>query len=426
MGPSNAAIAGAGSATNQSAPEPGSLFGVPLYGTQPRIIPDSGNSAIGETLSQSSQTTLPTTRLDQLDIVRGMKLNLQSDNTWTAGSLKTLTVSPWAPANMIAAIEFQLQAAYKTYRLTGALAAAFQAFRPMWGSTGVGTIDPDNFATFGSTVHVEGTATPENFIIDIPFAMNFDEYFDLTPEGAPANRYYDALVGVQYMAAQSRVIVPTITYAAGISTSDLYNSPVAAASGDTTSTYTGQVGGSAGVATMYRDAFWTGQNPASNPPEYAWMYTRDYFKQPTNGQAQSNALIQNTGVSVGQVLSLCTATWDPAADSAKGAPVGIDAIDHFEIVTGGTLQNRKLDPYMVIDRMRSLYGSDVATNLSDAGFFVFDFAKSECGNYFSNKDAINTYVTNGVQLTTVFKSGSTPGSTAATYVGVEALKLATS
>ena len=228
------------------------------------------------------------------------------------------------------------------------------------------------------------------------------------------------------MAAQSRVIVPTITFAPGISTNDLYNSPVSAASGDTTSTYTGGVGQSGKIASIYRDAFWTGQNPASNPPEYAWMYTRDYFKNPTNGQQQSNALIQNTGVSVGQVLSLCTMTWDPAGNSNKGAPVALSDIDHFELVTGGTLQNQKVDPYMVEDRMRSLYGSDVATNLIAAGIFVFDFAKSECGNYYSNADVINTYVVNGVSLNTIFKTDGTPGSNAATYVGVEALKLATS
>ncbi len=156
------------------------------------------------------------------------------------------------------------------------------------------------------------------------------------------------------------------------------------------------------------------------------MYARDYIRQPTQGQSSSDALIQNTGVSVGQVLSMCSATWDPDGASGLGAPVGIDDIDHFEIVTGGTLQNQKVDPYLVVDKMRALYGSDVATNLSEAGFFVFDFAKSECGNYYSNADVINTYVTNGVQLSTVFKSGSVPGTKAQTYIGLEMLKLATS
>lgn len=424
----NQAIAGTGQTTNSNAPAPGSLFGVPMYGTQPRLIPDSGNNSIGGTLSQGSSTTLPTTRLDQLDIVRGMKVNLQTTNTWTAGSLQTLTASPWFPGNTISNIRFQLQAAYNTFNLPGFMAAAMQAYRPMWGDSAVGTISPDNFAIFGQAPNLAGTATPENYIVDIPFAFKFDEYFDLTAEGAPVgpngqlSRYYDVICGVQYMAAQSRVVVPTITFAPGIASLDAFNSPVSKASADTTSTYTGSVS----VGKMYRDAWWTGQNPASNPPEYSWMYTRDYFKNPTNGQQQSLALIQNTGVSVGQVMSLCVATWDPAANGGIGAPVPFSSIDHFELVTGGTLQNLRVDPSMVVDRMRSLYGSTAATNLTNAGFAVFDFAKSECGSYYSNADCINTYLVNGVSINTYFKSGSVPSSTAATYVGLEALKLATS
>lgn len=417
------AIAGAGQATNQSAPAPGSLFGYPMYGTQPRVVVDNGNSALGVTLAQGSQTPLNTTRLDQLDIVRGMKLLCTWTATVTDGEDETPETSPLFPANSVSFIQFQLQAAYNTMNVPGWLAAAFQAFRPSWGDRGLGASTPDNFAVFGGSLAASGDPTTETFVIDVPFAIKLDEYFDLTAEGVPANKYGESLVGVEYMAAQSKVIVPTITFAAGISSEDLYNSPVAKATADTTSTFT-----DAAVTNgkLYRDAFWTGQSPAGNPPEYAWIYTRDYFVQPTQGQGQVNALIQNTGVSVGQVLSLVAMIWDPAGASGYGAPVPITSIQSWQLITGGTLQNWATDPLIVEDRMRSLYGKTTAGNLIAAGIFVFDFCLSEDGSYLSNANAINTYVVNGVQLSAIFKSGDVPGSSAKMYVGVEALKMATS
>lgn len=416
------AIAGTGQPTNQNEYPPGSLFGWPMFGTQPRIIPDSGNGAIGDVLDQSSPVVLPTTRLDQLDIVRGMKVLLELEQTWTEGGGKTLTPSPFFPANQVQFVNFQLQAAYNTINLPGFLAAAFQAFRPSWGDRGLGASTPDNFAIFGQTPNVTGTEDDETFIVDIPFAIKLDEYFDLSSEGQPQQRFTDAIVGVEYMAAQSKVIVPTITMAGGITLKDLLNGPVAKAAGDTTSTYEGQVA----KGKLYRDAWWTGQNPASNPPEYAWIYTRDYFRQPTQGQQQVDALIQNTGVSVGQVLSLVAVTWDPDANGGLGSPVALADIDHWELVTGGTLQNIKVDPEMVQDRMRSLYGAATADNLINAGIFVFDFCLSEDGSYLSNANAINTYVVNGVQLSCYFNRDTVPGSKAQMFVGVEALKMATS
>ena len=67
-----------------------------------------------------------------------------------------------------------------------------------------------------------------------------------------------------------------------------------------------------------------------------------------------------------------------------------------------------------------------ATNLVTAGAFVFDFALCEDGGYMTNAFAINTYLVNGVSLNIRFKSTAVPSSTATVYLGVEALKLATS
>ncbi len=141
------AVAGtAGGGTNQAAPVPGSLFGVPKYSTQRRLVPDNGNEEVAVVQTQGTQKNVPTTKLDQLDIVQGIKLYFDLVDVWTTGAAKTLHVSPFYPASLIQSIRFKLQAAYDTFNQTGPLAAIIQNYRPMWGNRGVGSINPDPFA----------------------------------------------------------------------------------------------------------------------------------------------------------------------------------------------------------------------------------------------------------------------------------------
>jgi hypothetical protein len=417
--PTGAAISGTGS---QNPPGPGSLFGVPKYSTQRRFVPDNGNNALGVTQNQASQTIIPTTRLDQLDIVIGEKLYIDLVDTWTEGiAPNTLTISPLYPSNLIQQITFKLQAAYNTFNLTGPLAAIIQNFRPMWGNRQVGTVRANPFAKPANATppNLVGTSTSLSLAVDIPFAFKFDEYYDLNAQGDPTRKLYDAVVSPMFMAAQARVVVPTIVMAPGVTTLDQLGGAVDKLAADTTSTFTG-----GGSITIQRDSYWTASNPAGNPPQYPWLYTRDYFTQPTNGQGRVGILIQNTGVSVGQVLSLFGFVWDPALADGHGAMVPFSSIQSFELVTGGTLQNDFMTPEMMTDRMQSMY-ANTPTDFP-SGVFIFDRALSEDGSYISNSAAINTYLVNGVQINITFNAGHIPSSSATVYVGVEALKLATS
>jgi hypothetical protein len=91
--PANGATSGTGA---QNPPGPGSLFGVPKYSTQRRFVPDNGNNNLGVLQTQGSQMIVPTTRLDQLDIVVGEKLYIDLVDVWTEGiAPNTLTISPW-------------------------------------------------------------------------------------------------------------------------------------------------------------------------------------------------------------------------------------------------------------------------------------------------------------------------------------------
>jgi hypothetical protein len=399
---------------------PGQLFGVPKFSTQRREVPDNQNGNLGATPTAGSQVTVQTSRLDQLDIVGGIKQYHQQNGTWTAGQGMTLHQSPFGVAASILACQYKLQAAYNTFNQTGPLASLIQGYRPMWGSRTPGqvlaTVDP-----FAAQTPVT-SGVEQDFHMDIPFAVKFDEYYDLTAQGDPRAKVFDAIVSPMYMAAQARVVTPTITLAPFMGAGNALSSPVTVATNDTTSAFTA---GSEGIQ-VYRDAWWTANNAAGNPVQYPWLYTRDYFTQPTQGQNRVGILIQNTGVSVGQVLSLYGYVWDPAANSGFGQMVPFSSIETFELVTGGSLQNLSLSPQALKDRMFSRVPGLAGVGAWNQGAFVLDFALSEDGGYLSNAHAINTYLVNGVQLNITFKSGLAPSATSTVYLGVEALKLATS
>jgi hypothetical protein len=414
---------GAGSNDAQQ-PGPGSLFRVPKYSTRRRFVPDTLNTAVAVTPNAGAQVPVAFTKLDQLDIVTGIKLYLSGlVETWTQGAGQTITKSPFFPASRFQSITFKLQAAYNSFNLTGPLAAIIQNYRPMWGSRGPGLIRPNSFANPANAVApVTAVAyTGADIAIDVPLSFRFDEYYDLTPKGDPARKIYDAIVSPQFMAAQARVVTPTVTLAPALTVSDLLGGPETRLAADATSTY---AVGTPGTARLVRDAFWTANNPAANPPQFPWQYTRDYFTQPTAGQSPVTVLIQNTGVSVGQVMSLFGFVWDPAAAAGLGAIVPLGNIATIQLVTGGSLLNQQYDATSIRDRMDSLY-PNLRSDFPD-GVFVLDFAMSEDGGYLTNEACINTYLVNGVAIVITFKAGSVPSSGSTVFLGVEALKMATS
>ena len=421
-----AATGGApGGGTNESQPPgPGSLFRVPKYSTRRRFVPDTLNTAVAVTPNAGAQVPVGFTKLDQLDIVTGLKIYLSGlVETWTQGASQTLTVSPFFPASFFQQITFKLQAAYNSFNLTGPLASIIQHYRPMWGSRAVGLIKPNVFANpKNATAPTFGSAyTPADVVIDVPLSFRFDEYYDLSPKGDPMRKVYDAIVSPQFMAAQARVVSPTVTLAPAMTVSDLLGGPITRAASDSLSTY---AVGTPGTAQIERDAFWTANNPAANPPQFPWQYTRDYFTQPTSGQSPVTVLIQNTGVSVGQVMSLFGFVWDPAANGGLGACVPLASIATIQLVTGGSLLNLQFSPQSIRDKMDSMW-PNLRGDFPD-GVFVLDFATSEDGGYITNESCINTYLVNGVAVVITFKAGSVPSSSSTVYLGVEALKLATS
>lgn len=417
-----------GPGTNQAQPSgPGSFFRVPKISTRRRYVPDTKNTSVAYAPEAASQVNAPFDDLDQLDIVKAVRLTLTGAvETWAANTDTGVTVSPFFPASRFKAINFKLQAAYDSYNLTGPLAQIIQAFRPLRGWRHVSKNTRNQFAIPKGTIPTIAGAgaafTTPDLTIDIPLSWHFDEYWDLDIKGNPIRKVYDALVSPQFMAAQARIVTPTVTIAPALSTNDLLGAPVSRESGGNgTATY---ANGTVGKIRCSRDAFWTAKNPAGNPPQFPWQYTRDYFTQATSGQNEASVLIQNTGVSVGQVMSLFGFIWDPDLNSGLGGVVPMSAISKIKLVTGGSLVNRDYIPAEITETMDSLYNGALS-DFPD-GVFVIDFASHEDGGYLTNEECLNTYVLNGVAVNFEFVSGSEPGAKARVYVGVEALKMATS
>jgi hypothetical protein len=87
-----------------------------------------------------------------------------------------------------------------------------------------------------------------------------------------------------------------------------------------------------------------------------------------------------------------------------------------ELLYGSTVQIFQETPQANQYRWAMQHGAVLPT-----GFMGWDLMLTEDGRH-TNEFAINTLVTAGAQLRVNFVSGSNPGSSAVTYVGLEMLK----
>src|SRR4051794_13823674 len=97
---------GGGGTNDAQAPGPGSLFRVPKFSTRRRFVPDTLNTAVPVVPNAGGQVPIPFSKLDQLDIVTGIKMYVTGlVETWT-NTGTTLGVSPFFPASMFNQITF--------------------------------------------------------------------------------------------------------------------------------------------------------------------------------------------------------------------------------------------------------------------------------------------------------------------------------
>jgi hypothetical protein len=410
---------------------PGSYFRVPRIGTQKRFIVDAGNQDVNATLSAASATKAPTTKLDQLDILKHLLMDFTITDTYTAGIGETLTQSELFPWNFIGEVSVQFESAFKTYRLNGPLAFAMQNYRPIHSWKGVGmlsqgtvnaqqgetitpalTTDPQSVGLTGTDL--DDTTSPINLFLEVPLSFGFDYYWDIDLYGNPRGRVERAVVSPQYMAATTRTVTPQVTYNAGLlvgAGGQALQSPVTRDAGDTTSTFTG----TANLA-IYRDGYFAVDDKARMPIIYQWQYSRDYTELPTAGQTNVAVPLNSDPSGQGQILSFVFFVWDPELNDGAGGVTPTSAIQSIELIYGSGTVITADTPATNSWRWLKNHGA-----LLPPGFLGWDLALQEDGKL-TNEYALNTLVTNGVQYRVVYNSGEAPSSTATIFTGIEMLK----
>lgn len=414
-----------------NAPAPGQYFRWPGVGARSKFVPDSNNASVVTTLSQGSQIAAKTIKLDNLDVVRSLLWIITYAGTWAAGSGKTLTDSPFFPANLLQELSVQFESSFQTFRLPGILAQAMQSYRPgmsgpnslaqlaqngQWPANLVQAIgnsggNPNPQTSLLLPKGVSDATTSMTLAYEVPVSMKFDRYWELNDAGQPAGPpIADAIVSPMYMAANTRNVTPKLLYCPGLTSQDLLGGGVSIASTDTLSSFSGTA-----TALLYRDA-WYPASMAASPPVYGWQYSRDYIFWPTTGQGTVNVPLVSEEQGQGQILSIIGFTWDPAGASSYGAPVPLSSYSEIDLNFSSKLPIYQDSPQTNQYRWLVKHGA-----LLPKGFFGWDLAMTEDGKL-TNEEALNTLITAGVQVVQKFNSGSAPSSTSTTYIGLEMLK----
>lgn len=412
---------------------PGQLFRVPLLGAPPRSVYEEGPAAplTSITLNQSAQSQPNFNHFSNLDIIRGYLLELDFTTTFTQATGETLTPSPMFPANLVSNITVSMQAAYNTFNLPGWLAWVMQSYRSFLGPKAA-TLDTQeganvipykeagaNFyantvspATPGLAANVAGTQQTYSVYFEIPIAQYFDLYYELNPQdGGVLGAAPRAIVSPARMAATQRNVTPIVLFNALLGLSQ-YNSPIAKASGDTTSTGTGSV-----LATWFRDGWVPTDNPETEPPGYGWQYSRQSISiQPAQATSPTVNLADDRA-GQGQILSVVFGTWDPTLNSNQGGFTPPSDYSLLKLRKGSTVDLFQDTPNMNTLRWAERHGKALPF-----GLFGWDLALTEDGRI-TNENALNTLVEAGCQIVPTYSAVPSSGSTL--YVGVESLQAVT-
>src|SRR5215469_15315534 len=118
----------------QQVVQPGSLYGVP--GITQRFEQPETTIADVVNLSVANNVNWNTVQnFQQTDVVHWWELDSEWLNTYVVKTGKTVTLSPYAPYNLLQNTSIQMQGQYKPIDVqSGVDLAIFQSYRPMRGS----------------------------------------------------------------------------------------------------------------------------------------------------------------------------------------------------------------------------------------------------------------------------------------------------
>lgn len=424
-------------APGASATPPGALFDIPLVPTVTQYYDElDSTDDLSFTLPTSTATTLNGIQpLTQTDVVLDVELEMAISQTYTKGTGQTLTVSPWAPWNLLRDISMPSQNVYSSVEVSnGAYLAFVNAMRPLRHTeqrlnlyANPAGYDMASGTLFGN-VNSAGAQSPlqiaaqytdsvssYNLLMRIPIGIWFDEYWSLNALGQPVDPSgalippISTFVAPLYMASANKVVQPRLTLAAPFGSAD--QSPVYTttndASGDTASTFSGS-----GTVSVRRYAV-RGQ-PASLPPAHAWQYQ---VKESSKTMGATTKLTYMQDPQDGQVLSSTLVLFDPGSGSA-GAPISTSSVKRLTYTYGSGAIAFQGTPQTLQRRFLAKHGF-----LPPPGFYPLDHAVDDRGRVTNRIAAsqFDTYNTTGIGWTVEFSTA--PSDTATATLLSECLRL---
>jgi hypothetical protein len=408
---------------------PGAMYGAPGY-TNPVEQLDTTQGLVTAGSGSSQNTINGITPLAQTDVVFGWDLFITYSfaNAPTGGTGQTLSVSPYAPYNMLGPVTLSLQNQYKPIDvLSGRDLGIFQSYRPTYlrsDRRNANLASPVLSAAYSSGLWCEAqllegadvwsttyTTTGKTFVVHLPASIEFDLYYPLDVSGNLVGTPGRAIVSPQYMGGTTRIVSPKITLAQGLGTVDTspFGTTTLTAGGDTASTWTQGYSTSLDIR---RRAVYSSNNPAALPPVQPWQYALHTWEYGCGAQSKITIPIPND---VGQILSIWALLFDPAAASGAGAPLAMSSINYCQLKYGSGLFRYDDTPTSMQARWIQQHDT-----LPAAGFVGWDLAYQPDGRLTNQGGVLNTLTTNAIQI--VLTLGTPMSSSGYVVVGTESLQ----
>ncbi len=394
----------------QTAPPPGSLYGLPQVNTF--FDGKDNNTNVVVTGSQANVTPINSlSPFLQDNVVFAYQLWCTINQTVTL-STGSATASPYFPYNYLQNIAVNMQSSYKPIDVhSGVDLLIFDLIRPQtrWAQTNGGVFAYDSPSSLYQTSlnaypPFNGGDTPDsetalNLLYNLPVSVYLDDYFDLAADGTYNNSVpIPAVVSPQYMGGNARNVTLSANLASAASSST-DASPFTVVSPAT-------VDFSANLSVRRRGVFNT-NNAATSPPIFNWQYSRKTESVNLTG-ANNNLYLNNVS---GQILSFYVRLFDVGTN----LPIPITNIESIKVQTGGALDRFDDTASTVQRRFQQQHGY-----LLPNGVVAYDLAADTDGSgRLTNANAINTLTTASPTVQLTLSSAPSAGSYA--IIGYETL-----
>lgn len=396
---------------------PGATFDYPGVPSQTQWFDQyEDTQSLSFTLSQSNQLPiLGIADLRRTDVVFDWRFHFTFTQTFTAGTGQTLTSSAYAPYNFIGPSKLNIQNQYAALDVESGIDwYIFELISPYRrglhptnnyaspeGKRQGDTNGPGYLNTNTPQANLVNSAQWTNavagfdLILDMEAGLWFDEYWPLDIGGnlvGPPSRQF---VSPQYLAGVTRLIKPQIfvnpLFGATTDLGPVFTTTLTPTS-DTASTASGTT-----VLSIRRFGVYGNNNPNALPPVQPWQFRKKTTRLSINGVTTKALPVPDD---TGQLLFVYLRMFDPLAAGGLGAPIAPSALSNVQMQYGSGLFWFNGTP----EEAQSVW-LDQHGFLLPQGVIAFDFSILEDGRI-SNRRALNTLTTAGVQLFLTFSSAT--------------------